>query len=232
MHSEKLAATGKLSASIAHEFNNPLYGIKNVLEEVYEGVDMDSAYKGLVEIGIKECKRIAGLIRKLQDFHSPSSGIIQPMDVNEAIDDVILLIKKNLKAGGIELKLNYGDSLPRVETVADQIKQVVLNIIQNAEQALQEGGRLIVVTTEQVNASVKIHISDTGSGISPENLKHIFDPFYTTKSAVKGTGLGLSISHGIIKAHGGEIEVESEPGKGTTMTITLPVMKKGIENER
>lgn len=138
---------------------------------------------------------------------------------------MIILFTKRMKESYIDLQLDPSDSLADIEVIPDQIKQVVLNLLQNAEQAIPESGGEIRIATEHVDSSVKIHISATGRGISQEVMKHIFDPFFTAKAGVKGMGLGLSISQGILKAHGGEIEFESEPGKGTTMTITLPIKK-------
>jgi len=229
LHSEKLAATGKLAASFAHEFNNPLYGVTNVLEEVKDGVTMDTDYQNLVDIGIKESHRMAGLIRNLQDFHRPTSGMLIPFNIHEAIHDMTLLLGKKLSQRNVDLEMNLADDMPKIAAVPDQIKQVVLNILQNAEEATPDRGT-ITVSTEVRDSTIKLHIRDTGPGISPENIKKVFDPFFTTKSAVKGTGLGLSISHGIIKTHGGNIDIQSAPGEGTTMSITLPIYRNGHED--
>lgn len=231
LHSEKLSAVGRLSASIAHEFNNPLYGIQNVLEEVRDGVKLNSGYEDLVNIGIKECRRMADLIRKLNVFHCPSSGVSAFIDVNHAIDEIIVLVRKKLRERRIELKLNYANSLPMIPVVLDQFKQVILNVIQNAEHSIPQQGGQISVATEISNSFVKIHIQDTGRGIEAGNMKNIFEPFFTTKAEVKGTGLGLFISRGIIQAHGGDITVDSVPGKGTAVTLTLPIKEKGKEHE-
>jgi signal transduction histidine kinase len=129
VYAEKLTATGKLSASIAHEFNNPLFGIKNVLEEVKEGVGMDAAYEKLVNIGIKECNRIADLIKNLQDFYRPSQGVFEWVDIYKTIDEVFLLIKTRLEKRKISFKLKRSDHLPKIEAVLDQFKQVILNLL-------------------------------------------------------------------------------------------------------
>lgn len=225
LHSEKLSAIGKLSASIAHEFNNPITGIHSVLERVSKKVPMDETNKDLVDVAVRECKRITNLIKKLQDFHRPSPGIVTSVDIHKVIDEVILLSKVTLKTRGIKLKKSYAGNMPKIQAISDQIKQVILNILNNAEEAIPADGGKIKIFTEVFDSRIKVHFQDSGCGVSSENIKCIFDPFFSTKSAAKGTGLGLSISYGIIKQHGGEIEVKSETGQGTTFTITLPIKK-------
>ncbi len=234
LHSEKLSAVGKLSASIAHEFNNPICGIRNVIERIrnkFADTLFDEEHKELVELAIKECKRVAELIRKLQDFNRPSSGISEPMDVNEAVKDMIMMSKKKLKERKISLVTDFSDKLPGIYAVSDQIKQVILNIIQNAEEAIPDKGGTISITTELKKTTVDINIKDTGSGIPPQFINTIFEPFFTTKPSVKGIGLGLFVSYGIIKKHGGNIEVKSFPGQGTTFTISLPIKANPDESE-
>ena len=221
LHAGKLSAIGKLSASIAHEFNNPLFGIINVLSGIRKRVKMEPADAELVEMALNECSRIKNLIRDLQDFNRPSSGQLAPMDLHQTIDSLLLLSKKDLKTRNIEISLEYDQRIPHIKAVADQIKQVLLNLLNNAADAC-EGGGIIRIRTELGEAGkVIIQVIDNGKGISPENLPKIFAPFFTTKPAIKGTGLGLSVSHGIVKRHGGTITVESEPNKGTTFTVTL-----------
>ncbi|MBI4389528.1 MAG: response regulator [Nitrospinae bacterium] len=227
LHAEKLSATGKLAASIAHEFNNPIYGIRNVLEQLREDLALDETHAHLADLAIRECSRIATLIRKLQDFHRPTDGVVSLMDVHQAIDDMLLLTDKKMKERNVRLKKNYAPRLPQVRAVADQIKQVILNLVQNAEEAIPDPGGEIVITTQAQADAVRIEIQDTGSGIDPETMKHIFDPFFTTKPQVKGTGLGLSVSYGIIKKHGGDLLAESIPGKGSTFTVVLPCIGEG-----
>ena len=227
IHAAKLSAVGKLSASIAHEFNNPICGIRNVLERINDRISdcakIDETHKELTVLAIKECNRIVDLIRKLQDFHRPSSGIITKMNIHNAIDEIILLSQKKLNERNIVLTKHYAKNVPKIESVADQIKQVILNLVQNAEEAISKKRGKITITTEKVNSSIQIHITDNGIGIPQQHIDTVFEPFFTTKSAVKGTGLGLSISYGIIKKHGGSIELNSLSGKGTTFTIILPI---------
>ena len=226
LHAEKLSATGKMAASMAHEFNNPIFSIRNVLEKIMRRVQMDDNNKRFVKLAIQECDRVTMLIRKVLDFHSPSTDEKEWMDVHESIDDMILLIQKKFSMRDIRLVKEYGADMPRIEVVPDQFMQVVLNILQNAEEAIPEGGGRITITTSATNGEAQIKIKDTGTGISSQVMKNIFDPFFTTKPSVKGAGLGLSVTYGIIKKHKGEILVDSLPGRGATFTVCLPIKQE------
>lgn len=221
VHGEKLSAIGKLSASIAHEFNNPIFGIRNALEIVAEN-DLDEDTSDIVRIAIKECNRMAGLIRNLQDFNRPSSGVLSLVNIHAIIDDMLILTKKKLKERGITVEKHYADSLPLINAVHDQVAQVFLNLIQNADDSIVDGNGKITITTDCDNSKVLVHIKDTGGGIPQQSMSTIFEPFFTTKPALKGTGLGLSVCHGIVKKFGGDIKVDSQVGKETTFTVTLP----------
>jgi signal transduction histidine kinase len=179
-------------------------------------------------MAIGECNRIANLVKDLNDFNRPSPATPELMDVNSVISDLLLLENKKLKNKHIALELNYASDLPKVAIITDQFKQVILNLLNNAEDSVdedREDGK-IAITTESKDSKVMIHVSDNGYGISEDILAHIFEPFVTTKSAVRGVGLGLSVSYGIIKAHGGDIVVESALGKGSTFSVILPVNEK------
>ncbi len=226
LHAEKLSATGKMAASMAHEFNNPIFGIRNVLEKIMRRVQMEDNNKRFVKLAIQECDRVTLLIRKVLDFHSPSTDEKEWIDVHESIDDMTLLIQKRFSVRDIHMVKEYAADMPPIEAVPDQFMQVILNILQNAEEAIPEGGGRITITTSATNGEVQIQIKDTGVGIPTQIMKNIFDPFFTTKPSVKGTGLGLSVTYGIIKKHGGKIRVDSLPGRGTTFTICLPVRQE------
>lgn len=221
VHAEKLSAIGKLSASIAHEFNNPLYGIQSIIEGLKLTNTMDDEDRELADLALSECRRVKKLIKDLQDFNKPSSGIKKSVNILTLLDDMLLICAKELKDAKISVKKIYAE-LPEITVVDDQIKQVFLNIISNSCDAMREHGGTLLLEAEALTKTIAIHFSDTGTGIKPADLEHIFEPFFTTKSAVKGTGLGLSVSYGIIKSHGGEITVASEPGKGTRFSIFLP----------
>lgn len=222
LHVEKLGAIGRLSASIAHEFNNPMQGIVTVLNGIAKRVPLEDEDMALARSAIDECKRIKSLIRNLQDFNRPTSGKKELMNLRKAIDTLLLLCKKDCNHRNITVITEYGEDTPYVMAISDQIKQVILNLLSNASDACPNGGTIYISTRPKGNAAL-VQIRDTGIGITPENLDRIYEPFFTTKPEVKGTGLGLSVSYGIIKQHNGRLDVESEPGKGTTFTITLPI---------
>jgi signal transduction histidine kinase len=223
LHAEKLAAIGKLSASIAHEFNNPLQGIMSILKGLKKRAIMDEEDRELLEAAIVESDRMKNLIRSLQDFNRPSSGRKTMMDVQKSIDSLLLLSKSDFRSKRISVILNHAEHLPQILAVQDQIKQVFLNLLTNAADACLQTGGVITISTRQEGERVAVAIKDTGIGIKPEHMELLFQPFYTTKPEVKGTGLGLSVCHGIVQGHQGEIRVESWPGEGSTFTVLLPV---------
>jgi signal transduction histidine kinase len=159
----------------------------------------------------------------LQDFNRPSSAVIVPMDIHQCIDETLLLCGKQLQIKKIGVEKDYAADMPLVKGVKDQIKQVILNLLSNAEEAIPDDGGMIEIKTEVNGPNIAIRIHDSGVGIKPEDKNQIFEPFFTTKPSVKGTGLGLSISYGIIKRHGGNIEVKSGKDKGTTGIVTMPI---------
>ena len=222
LQSERLAATGKLSASIAHEINNPLYGIRSCLNHVLN-TRSDSIDYQFVRLAVKETDRIADLIRNMKTFYLPNEGVVQRIDLGETLRDVFILNRKYLEEHLVKLKFNPG-GVYHAECVPDQIKQVFINIVANAVDAMPDGGELQVAVEEDREAgTVTVSFKDTGVGIAKDDLPQIFDMFYSKKPMVKGVGLGLSVSYGIVKSHGGSIGVDSEEGRGSTFTITLPV---------
>jgi len=227
LHAEKLSAIGNLSASIAHEFNNPLQGVMNIIKGVQRRVPLDKDEMELVNMAVRECNRMRDLIKSLQDFNRPTSGKIAAVDIHSTVESLLLLGKKEYSTKNIKIEKKFAENMPLIKAVSDQIKQVFLNLLNNAVDSCYKGGT-IAVQTEVQNRNVVVRFHDTGIGIKPEEIDHIFEPFFTTKPEVKGTGLGLSVSYGIIKEHGGKITVESAPGKGTTFSVTLPI--KGGNN--
>jgi len=227
VHSDKLSALGKLTGSIAHEFNNPLYGVSSILEQIESDAPLEEEYKALLGLAIKECRRMSDLVKKLREFYRPSLGVDVNIDINQVIEDMLLLINKKLKKQRITVSKQYDLHLPKIKNVEDKIKQVILNVVQNAEEAMPETGGEIKIITKSINSHIEIEISDTGEGISATDLQNIFNPFFTTKG-VKGTGLGLSVCYGIIKNCEGDITVKSKQGEGSCFVIKLPVEKKGV----
>ncbi|MBI5443006.1 MAG: response regulator [Deltaproteobacteria bacterium] len=223
LQAEKLSAVGRLASSIAHEFNNPIFGVLNVLHSLRAGVALGREEAEMVALAIQECNRIAAFVRDLQSFSRPSSGISSPTDVHEALDAMLLFCRKEFAVRKIEVERAYATDLPAVVAIGDQIRQVMLNLLNNAMQAMPKGGGRIRVSTELTGESILIRLQDTGTGIAPEHLGRIFEPFFTTKPPSKGTGLGLPISQAIVQRHGGTMDVESTPGQGTTFTVALPL---------
>ncbi|TDJ62785.1 MAG: response regulator [Nitrospina sp.] len=223
VQSEKWAVTGKLAASLAHEFKNPLFGILNVLEKAAREFSLKQGSEDLLELAIRECYRVMDLVEKMQDVHRPSSHSPKLMDVHSAINDMVLLTRSRMDKRKIELELDLSSSLPKIYGMEDQIRQVVLNLLNNAEEALPEDHGKILIRTRALESSLEIMIQDNGKGIPESQRQTIFEPFYTTKKDSRGMGLGLPISYGIIKAHGGRIDVEPGiGGQGTSFIVTLP----------
>lgn len=222
LHAAKLSAIGNLSASIAHEFNNPLQGVLNILHGLKKRAILEEEDKELLDLAIKENVRMKHLIRNLQDFNRPSSGVKSFIDVHVVLDSLLMFCKSDFNRKKINMIKNYAKRLPQIHAVPDQIKQVFLNLLSNAADACLKNG-VIKISTWQEDRKVAIAIEDNGIGIESEKIDRIFQPFYTTKSQVKGTGLGLSVSHGIVQSHQGGIRVKSQPGEGSTFTVLLPV---------
>lgn len=224
LHAEKLSAIGQFSSSIAHEFNNPLQGVMTILKGLKISASLTEEDSQMLNAAISESERMKKLIRSLQEFNRPSTDRKVSMDVHSAIDSLLLLCKTEFKQQGIGLELHYAERLPQVLAISDQIKQVFLNLLSNAADACRKPGGVITIRTWQEDDRVAVAIQDDGVGIDPEKQELIFRPFFTTKLGEgKGTGLGLSVSYGIVQDHQGEIRVESEPGKGSTFTVLLPI---------
>jgi signal transduction histidine kinase len=221
IQAEKLAATGRLAASIAHEINNPLQAIHNCLHLVTHRRLDDDKEKYYLNMAQEEVQRLMAIVQRTLDFYRPSKGRESLTEVNALVESVLALANKRLEHGKVRVHRRYAPDLPRVQVVADQLTQVFLNLVINAVEAMADGGDL-TITTLQENGRVCIRFDDTGPGINPDEAQKIFEPFYTTKRS--GTGLGLAVSYGIIQRHAGEITVESTPGQGATFVVSLPVL--------
>jgi two-component system NtrC family sensor kinase len=227
LQSEKLAAMGRLTSQIAHELNNPLYGIMNTLELLKTEVPPQSKRRKILEMALSETVRLCELLRKMLSFSKPDQEQRQPVDINTVIDEILLLHEKQLRENDIRIDAKFADGLGRVNASKNQLRQVFLNIVANARDAMANGGTL-TVNTGSDGVNVIIEITDTGTGIKKEHIDKIFDSFFTTKGEVKGVGLGLSVCYGFIKDHDGDIVVKSEVGTGTTFVITLPVFSDDV----
>ncbi len=219
--SEKLASVGLLSAGVAHEINTPLTGISSYIQILQKRLS-DSPHAAILDKIEVQTDRVAKIVKSLLNFaRNPSESVFYQVDLKEIIQGIISLIDYKLKNMNITLELDLA-ALKPICAQEEQLQQVFINIILNAIDAMPDGGTLSIELTRK-NQSAVVTIQDTGTGISRQHLPHIFDPFFTTKGIGKGTGLGLSISYAIIKEHEGYISVESEIGKGTLFTISVPM---------
>lgn len=239
---EKLASVGLLAAGIAHELNNPLTGVLTFSHLVRKKMPEGSPDAEDMDLVIQETKRCAAVIRRLLDFAREKKPEKKFADLNQIIEETERIIERPAHLRDIEIRKDLDPGLPPVWVDADQIKQVVMNILVNAQQSINKRGTITLrtrVAPEPKSADpladavtmVEISIADTGCGIPEKNLQRIFDPFFTSKEVGKGTGLGLSVSHGIVRAHGGLIEVESTVGEGTTFRVFLPLAPEGASAE-
>ncbi len=230
VRSARLAAVGEMAAGVAHELNNPLTTVTGFSELLLEQMAVESPMRGDLELVLNEARRARGVVRRLLDFSRPSEILRVDADLNEELLHVIGLAHHLARTGGVEMQIALWEGLPRVRIDRAQIHQVFLNLIQNAVQAMPEGGRLTLssqVSQQAGESFVTASITDTGPGIAPEHLGQVFEPFFTTKPAGRGTGLGLSVSYGIVADHGGFIEAASPPGQGATFTVWLPLAPQG-----
>lgn len=232
---EKLASIGVLSAGIAHELNNPLTGVLTFTSLMRKKVKDGTEDAEDLDLVIRETKRCAAIIRRLLDFAREKVPVNGFFNLNQVIEDTVRFVERPASLHQIEINTKLDATLPQIWGDADLIKQVVMNLLVNAQQAMDKEGR-ISVETRSITPSdtpeqqaVEISVRDNGCGIPQANLQRIFDPFFTSKEVGKGTGLGLSVSYGIVKAHGGKISVESTVGEGTVFHIQLPVISPFID---
>ena len=224
---DRLASIGELVSGVAHELNNPMTGIIG-LSDLLLAQDVSDDVREDLELINKEAKRTADIVKGLLTFARKQTTEKQPVDINKVIQAVLDLRAYEQKLNNIEVNTHFPADLPEIMANASQLRQVFLNLVVNAEQAMLEAHNkgILTVTTEQVGDTVRASLADDGPGIPQENLGHLFDPFFTTKKEGKGTGLGLSISYGIITEHGGLINAENNNNGGATFTVQLPIYSK------
>jgi signal transduction histidine kinase/ActR/RegA family two-component response regulator len=223
VQSEKLSAVGEFVAGVAHELNNPLAAVMG-FAELLKSADVDEKHRRHLELIFKSARRCQKIVQSLLSFARRHQPERKPVSVNKLIEDVLEIVAYQLRSSNVEVASRLASRLPLVLADGHQIQQVLLNLINNGRQAIeahQPSGQ-IIISTQAKDGVIRIGIQDNGPGIAPENLSRIFDPFFTTKEVGKGTGLGLSLCYGLIKEHGGNITVTSQPGHGAAFTIELP----------
>ncbi len=219
---DKLASVGRLAAGVAHEINNPLTGVLSYASLLRKRMDHDASACEDLDVIVRETVRCRGIIRGLLDFARPATPARKPMDLNEVVRRAVSVVMTQLTLNQVDLSLALAADLPTVPADANQIQQVVVNLLLNAADAIgAEGGSIRATTRPGPSSSIEFLLEDSGRGIPTEDLPRIFEPFFTTKGN-QGTGLGLAVSWGIVEAHGGSLEVQSEPGQGTRFTLRLP----------
>ncbi len=229
---DRLAAMGTLAAGLAHEIRNPLGGIKGAAQLLRRAVERDASLRAYTDIMIREVDRVNQLIEQLLDLSRPKQLSLAPVNIHEILEDVLLLEEQSAPVKTLTVKKLFDPSLPPIKGDQAQLKQVFLNLVKNAYQAMHGGGVLTLATRLETDFHIRAHgsrrsrfiwvdITDQGEGIDEEHLPQIFSPFFTTKNS--GSGLGLAICYRIINEHGGLIRVESVAGRGTTFKVSLLV---------
>ena len=222
VQSEKMAAIGQLAAGIAHELRNPLAIVMNALYDLRQ--QLREPEPGIVEdlrIAEEEIERAQAIIRDLLEFSRASGAEAERIDVNDLLQRTLQLLQKYLQNNGVRVRTQLGQ-IPPCAANGNAMRQILLNLLTNAVQAMPEGGELRLRTARVGPDRIRLEVEDTGVGIAPENLRSVFDPFYTTKAPGQGTGLGLSVVHSVVRRYGGDVQVSSQLGVGTTFAIELP----------
>jgi len=230
LQTEKMASIGKMAAVLAHEINNPLSGILTYAKLLRKWTDREDGgaarrqeIRDSLDLIASESRRCGDLVKNLLTFSRTTPMNLQATDINQVVDRSVRLVQHQFELAGIQLQIELDPALPLVECDAAQIEQVLLALVMNALDAMPQGGNLWISTGfNRGDGQVRVVVRDDGAGIPPEILPRIFEPFLTTKETGRGVGLGLAISHSILERHNGNIAVQSEVGRGTTFTVTLP----------
>jgi two-component system NtrC family sensor kinase len=233
VRTDRLASLGKLAAGVAHEINNPLGGILSLTSLTLEDMRADDPNRENLEEVIRQSERCRDIVKGLLEFSRQPEAEPEPVAVNDVLRDTLSLLQKQSIFFNIEVVSDWAGRLPPIMADKAQLQQVFMNVILNAVQAMNEKGTVTIQTRcRPAGGVVEMVFSDTGCGIPPDKIDRVFDPFFTTKSSGRGTGLGLSIAYGIVTKHGGTISIDSEVGKGSTITIRLPSMADAYEESR
>jgi len=227
VQNDKLTSMGLLAAGVAHEVNTPLAVISSYSQLLRKQLSPGDERVRLMDRIIKQTFRASEIVNNLLSFSRTNATEFVEIDVHQVISETLALLEHQLASAGIEIERELSAEAPLAFGNAGKMQQVFLNLFLNARDAMAKGGTLRV-RTEASGSRLEIRIEDTGIGISQENIRKIYDPFFSTKERGKGTGLGLSVSYGIIQEHGGYIFVESEPGKGTAFRLEFPLARKPV----
>jgi signal transduction histidine kinase len=221
IRSEKLAALGQLAAGIAHEIRNPLTSINILIHSLTENFPSENAHREDLQVIEEEIRRINEIVDQFLRFAKPASPLFEKTNLIPIFEEILQLLRPQIERGKIKVKKEF-EPLPLITVDKEQVKQVILNLLLNAVQAMPKGGHLTLRgQASESDRWIRLSIQDSGIGIPGEDLNKLFDPFFSTKEG--GVGLGLSIAHRIIDQHHGKIEVESAPGKGTLLMVWLPI---------
>ena len=226
LQAAKLASVGELASGMAHEINNPIgiiLGRTDYILATQDGLSAEA--KEDLRVVRSQAERVASTVRSLLTFARPSPLSVQRVDLAQLVDEAVKLEVPRCRTAAVEIKCSSSGKIPSIQGDPDRLQQVLINVMNNAIDAMPQGGRL-GISLANGGSQVVVDISDTGKGITEEDQARIFDPFFTTKPPGKGTGLGLAVSYGIIRDHGGEILVSSLPGRGSTFSIVLPAEEK------
>jgi len=230
IHVERIASLGKLSSSVAHEINNPLSGILIYNKLIYKQLNSGEFYHPKKESILKnlkliesETKRCGDIVKGLLDFSRKDREDFEPVQLHKLLDETYRLMTHSIKMADCSFRNDYSATSDQVICSPNQVKQACVALVVNATEAIHEQGEIVIRTFNPDQEHISVAISDNGSGISKDDMPHIFEPFFSTKHNTSGIGLGLSIVHGIVENHKGKIEVESQPNQGTIITITLPL---------
>jgi two-component system NtrC family sensor kinase len=224
-----MAALGELAAGVAHEINNPLTGVLTFSSLMLKKADESHPWRKDLENVVQQTTRCRNIVKGLLDFARQRKPDKKEWDIHLLIDNTLTLLAEQVRFQNIKIDKQFKAGIPMLFVDGDQIQQVFMNILLNAADAMAGNGGNLSIKTDLKDGSAEISFTDTGCGISKEHLSKLFDPFFTTKETGKGTGLGLAISYGIVQSHGGDIEVESQVGKGSTFRIKLPIEKPNEE---
>jgi signal transduction histidine kinase len=227
VQADKLSSVGLLAAGVAHEVNTPLAVISTYAQMLAKQVEGDERKSVLLDKIAKQTFRASEIVNSLLNFSRTGPRRFEELDLGKVIRETLTLVDHQLEKSAIRVELDLEEPLAAIRGNAGQLQQVFLNLVLNARDAMEHGGTLRI-RAYQDEAGVHVEVADTGPGIPPEHLSRIYDPFFTTKAARKGTGLGLSVTYGIVRDHGGGIEVDSRPGEGTRFRLEFPVLRKVV----